>query len=375
MTIVPQTTLVNAKKYVGLSSIWLSQACAAGLVGLAVLMVLYGPDRQNADIPKQDVGTASTAAGTAAEIGAPASPPAIVPHEPRAPEPAAQEAPEPPKPDVWSDAEIITALRDCVRMLGSVAADIEAVEPIKDGACGAPAPVMLRSVGSSSNRVEFKPAVSVNCRMVVALHKWVENTLQPTARHSLGAPISRISSGTYSCRNRNNSADDILSEHAFANAIDIMSFTVADGRQIEVAKQWGRTARDPAPKAVEPVLASAAKGSSVQAEQGPHPAKPKDRLERLKAKRLAVAEKATASRLGGPEAEKINVSSGKMTDPAAPSSAPATPAQPAEAQFLRRLHSGACDVFGTVLGPEANEAHRDHFHFDMRARARKSYCR
>ena len=37
----------------------------------------------------------------------------------------------------------------------------------------------------------------------------------------------------------------------------------------------------------------------------------------------------------------------------------------AEAAFLHRLHKGACGVFGTVLGPEANEVHRDHFHFDL----------
>ena len=46
----------------------------------------------------------------------------------------------------------------------------------------------------------------------------------------------------------------------------------------------------------------------------------------------------------------------------------------AEAAFLRRLHRGACGTFGTVLGPEANEAHRDHFHFDLAARQRNAFC-
>ena len=45
-----------------------------------------------------------------------------------------------------------------------------------------------------------------------------------------------------------------------------------------------------------------------------------------------------------------------------------------EAGFLRRLHKGACGTFGTVLGPEANEAHRDHFHFDLAARRRNAFC-
>ena len=46
----------------------------------------------------------------------------------------------------------------------------------------------------------------------------------------------------------------------------------------------------------------------------------------------------------------------------------------AEGAFLRRLHKGACGIFSTVLGPEANEAHRDHFHLDLAARRRGSFC-
>jgi hypothetical protein len=44
------------------------------------------------------------------------------------------------------------------------------------------------------------------------------------------------------------------------------------------------------------------------------------------------------------------------------------------AQFLRDVHDGGCKVFGTVLGPEANEAHRNHFHVDIAKRRRSAYC-
>jgi hypothetical protein len=44
------------------------------------------------------------------------------------------------------------------------------------------------------------------------------------------------------------------------------------------------------------------------------------------------------------------------------------------AQFLRDVHDGGCKVFGTVLGPEANEAHRNHFHVDVAKRRRSAYC-
>ena len=46
-----------------------------------------------------------------------------------------------------------------------------------------------------------------------------------------------------------------------------------------------------------------------------------------------------------------------------------------EAAFLKRLHKGACNIFGTALGPELNEPHRNHFHFDMKQRRRRSVCR
>lgn len=36
-----------------------------------------------------------------------------------------------------------------------------------------------------------------------------------------------------------------------------------------------------------------------------------------------------------------------------------------EGEFLQALRDDACQVFGTVLGPEYNDAHANHFHFDM----------
>ncbi len=37
---------------------------------------------------------------------------------------------------------------------------------------------------------------------------------------------------------------------------------------------------------------------------------------------------------------------------------------PASSQFLVALRDGACRYFDAVLGPEYNQAHADHFHFD-----------
>ena len=45
-----------------------------------------------------------------------------------------------------------------------------------------------------------------------------------------------------------------------------------------------------------------------------------------------------------------------------------------EANFLRRVHRGACDVFSTVLGPEANDVHRTHLHLDLQDRHALNVC-
>lgn len=41
-------------------------------------------------------------------------------------------------------------------------------------------------------------------------------------------------------------------------------------------------------------------------------------------------------------------------------------------RFLRLIHASACRRFGTVLGPDYNAAHANHFHFDMSG---QGYCR
>lgn len=43
--------------------------------------------------------------------------------------------------------------------------------------------------------------------------------------------------------------------------------------------------------------------------------------------------------------------------------------------FLRGVWSGACGPFGTVLGPEADRWHQDHFHFDVAQRTHGPVCR
>ena len=44
-------------------------------------------------------------------------------------------------------------------------------------------------------------------------------------------------------------------------------------------------------------------------------------------------------------------------------------------RLLRRMHQEACGPFGTVLGPNSDRFHRDHFHFDVASYRSGPYCR
>ena len=46
-----------------------------------------------------------------------------------------------------------------------------------------------------------------------------------------------------------------------------------------------------------------------------------------------------------------------------------------EGRILRKMHKSACGPFGTVLGPESDRHHRNHFHFDTARYRGGTYCR
>jgi hypothetical protein len=295
-------------------------------------------------------------------------------------EPAAAPAAAPPPPDVWSPEEVAAALKDCLKLLGPVAAEIEPIDPMKKGSCGAAAPIRLKSVGARE-RMEFTPPIEINCRLAVGLADWVERSLQPAAKSELGSRVVRVTGAAgYQCRNRYGLPNAPLSEHALANAVDVPGFVLADGRTIRIKSAWGPTARDLLPK---PEIATAGPADTKQAPVDKTAAKPEEKKpdERKDAKSrkdgAAGKEPATGVKAGTRAALKgIGVQKpGAGATPVAAKGVALDPGKLApEARFLRESFKGACQVFGTVLGPEANEAHRDHFHLDMKARKKSAYC-
>jgi hypothetical protein len=156
-----------------------------------------------------------------------------------------------------------------------------------DGGCRMIDTIKLMDFGTPTTNLG-----AMTCPLASSFTDWARYGVAPAAKHYLGSEVVKIETmGTFNCRAVNGSRSGKLSEHAFANAVDVSAFVLRDGRRVSVLNGW--------------------RGSSE------------------------------------------------------------------ERAFLRRLHQSACKRFGTVLGPDYNAAHANHFHFDMALSMAKgtSYCR
>ncbi len=101
------------------------------------------------------------------------------------------------------------------------------------------APRAARRVTGAVTPVTVTPAATLACPMVSELERWITTAVQPAAMRWFGTPVAEIKQiSAYSCRGMNGNSRARISEHAFGNALDIASFTLADGRTITVKGGW-----------------------------------------------------------------------------------------------------------------------------------------
>jgi hypothetical protein len=126
--------------------------------------------------------------------------------------------------------------------------------------------------------VALSSSFIASCPLAAAFALFERHDLQPAAEAIFGQKVVQVEHvGSFACRTI--AGSQRRSQHASANALDIVGFRLADGRRISVLQDW--------------------------------------------------------------------------------------PKQDKAGQFLRQVQQGACKRFNATLGPEYNEAHRDHFHVDM----------
>jgi len=321
-------------------------------------------------------------------------------------------------PDKWSDAEIADAKAHCAVILKRIHAVAISHEPIKEGACGAPAPIELVSIGQNPE-VALSPPAIVRCDLAEALVTWLEGDLQPLARKYFKSPIVRMETmSSYSCRNAYGRKTTKLSEHGLANALDIGDFITASAQTAAVLEGWGTPQREilakiAAEKAAAEKLAAQQAAADKKAQTNlasdsgtKHGAKPTaPTATTIGAPAAGIARStiidgvpavtvtlpgartpdaadapasisiADARRLGGPAPHigKVGKKSKKHTSIVMhPGDAPGD--EPEARAFLHEAHAAACRIFGTTLGPEANADHRNHFHVDMAPRKFTKIC-
>lgn len=144
--------------------------------------------------------------------------------------------------------------------------------------CGAESPFEMSA--ADNGRVELRPPASLRCPMIPQIDRWVRDVVEPAARYQFRQELVGLTVlASYSCRPMNSVEGAMISEHAYANAIDIGGFTLSNGQSISVQRGWEGSEREQA--------------------------------------------------------------------------------------FLRSVHDGACEYFTTVLGPNYNSLHSNHFHLDL----------
>lgn len=148
----------------------------------------------------------------------------------------AKEGPNAAKPDMTPDDEPArTVAQTCMAQLIQVARAKAVPAPkADDAACVVKEPVELAATRGEA-LITFPPGLVLDCPFALAFVRFSADVAQPLARFHLGQDLTRITTGPgFTCRRRNNQPTGKLSEHAFGNAADIASFTLADNSSFAV---------------------------------------------------------------------------------------------------------------------------------------------
>jgi hypothetical protein len=99
--------------------------------------------------------------------------------------------------------------------------------------CGAKDVVLLQKVILQDHTEgAIDPPATLRCEMAEAIVEFVSHDLAPAAA-AMGSSVRAIENhDSYDCRSRNRMASAKLSEHGLANALDIRSIRLQDGRVV-----------------------------------------------------------------------------------------------------------------------------------------------
>jgi hypothetical protein len=134
--------------------------------------------------------------------------------------------PPPPEPD---DAE-------CRARLGTLGVAFTPHEPLADGTCGAQRPLRVTALPDG---LALSAPVVTRCPVAEALARWGSDVRAAAAKHLGARPVRLLIGGSYECRGRNHDPGAKLSEHAYADAVDVMGFGFEGRPDLPVAAGQG----------------------------------------------------------------------------------------------------------------------------------------
>jgi len=163
-----------------------------------------------------------------------AQPPTVAPQQPEKPADASDERMLPDPRSADRPGEKMPAEQvDCRERLKALGVEFEEhkAESSPEIGCAIPYPIILKSLGKS---IAIAPGTELNCPIAEAAARFAADVIQPAAKAEFGADLKSINQASaFVCRPRHGTRK--LSEHAFGNALDIASFTLSDGRKIEIS--------------------------------------------------------------------------------------------------------------------------------------------
>jgi hypothetical protein len=144
------------------------------------------------------------------------------------PRPADLEKPVPLPPS----AEVVAEDNACRERLVALGVRFEPLPAIAEGQCGAPLPLRVSVLPDG---IGITAPATLVCAAAEALARWTREVVAVEAARHLEAQPSRIGIGTsYQCRTQNHRPGAKLSEHAFANGVDISGFEFKGRKAVTV---------------------------------------------------------------------------------------------------------------------------------------------
>ena len=126
----------------------------------------------------------------------------------------------------------------CVAHLKSEDIQFQVSPRPAEGACFVRNGISVTRVGL----LDLPRPTIMTCSLGRSLLSW-ESNIQALSREAFDVNATELLHfGTYSCRSIAN-RPGILSEHAYANAIDVSGFRLSDGREISVQQGWAGDAK------------------------------------------------------------------------------------------------------------------------------------